>query len=57
MGKGYKVEDVLAEKVVNGKMHYRIKWEGYGSQYNSWEVEENLSKDLIEFWLGKKKER
>lgn len=47
MGKSYKVEDVVGEKVIDGKIHYRIKWEGYESKSNSWEAEENLSKDLI----------
>lgn len=47
MGKGYKVEDVIGEKLINGKVHYRIKWQGWDTKYNSWEAEENLSKDLI----------
>ena len=34
---GYTVEAILAQKVVKGKPHYRLKWQGYGADEATWE--------------------
>ena len=31
------VEEILDSKMINRKLKYLIKWEGYGIEHNSWE--------------------
>jgi hypothetical protein len=38
------VEAVLGRKMVKGKMHYLIKWEGWHESWNSWEPEDCILK-------------
>ena len=38
----YKVENILNSKLVRGKVHYLVKWEGYSDKHNSWEPESNV---------------
>ncbi|KAI5169736.1 hypothetical protein PAEPH01_0955 [Pancytospora epiphaga] len=43
----YDVEDIVDDRVVNGKKQYFIKWAGYASKYNTWEYEENILSDEL----------
>ena len=31
------VEEILDSKVMNRKLRYLVKWEGFGVEHNSWE--------------------
>ena len=42
------MEEVLDSKVINQKLCYLVKWEGYRIEYNSWEPQENIhTLDLV----------
>jgi Chromo (CHRromatin Organisation MOdifier) domain len=42
------VEEVLDSKVINWKLRYLIKWEGFGIEHNSWEPWDSIhAPDLI----------
>ena len=43
----YEVEKILKFQTKNGKRQYLIKWKNFPSSSNSWEPEENLTKDLV----------
>ncbi|GBP19811.1 Chromobox protein homolog 5 [Eumeta japonica] len=44
----YEVEKVIDSKKVKGKIHYLIRWKGYGADSDTWEPENTLScPDLI----------
>jgi hypothetical protein len=45
LDKTYKVEKLIGKAVSAQQNWYYIKWEGYGSQANSWTTEENMSCD------------
>ncbi|CAC5404427.1 unnamed protein product [Mytilus coruscus] len=46
----YLVERIVKAKRINNKMHYYIKWLGFGNRSNSWEPEENIPPELrLEF--------
>ena len=34
--------EILDSRVINRKLHYLIKWEGYGTEHNSWEPADNV---------------
>ena len=36
------VEQILDSKVINWKLCYLVKWEGFGMEHNSWEPQNNL---------------
>ena len=36
------VEEILDSRVINWKLHYLVKWEGYGIKHNSWEPADNV---------------
>ena len=39
----YTIEALLSKRFSsNGAIEYLVKWEGYGSEYNTWEPEENI---------------
>ena len=40
--KEFIVEEILDSRVINQKLHYLIKWEGYGIKHNSWEPADNV---------------
>ncbi|CAC5397899.1 CBX5 [Mytilus coruscus] len=42
----YLVERIVNAKRINNKMHYYIKWLGFGNRSNSWEPEENIPPEL-----------
>ena len=33
----FEVEEILDSKMFRGKLRYKIKWEGYGPEHNTWE--------------------
>lgn len=38
----YVVESIIGKKVVNGKLYYRVKWEGYPESDSTWEKPAHL---------------
>ena len=36
------VEEILDSWMINQKLRYLVKWEGFGIEYNSWEPWDNL---------------
>ena len=40
--KEFIVEEILDSRVINQKLHYLIKWEGYGIEHNSWEPADDV---------------
>jgi hypothetical protein len=38
----YIVEEILDSKMMNRKLRYLVKWEGYGVEHNSWEPWDNI---------------
>lgn len=38
----YKVEKIVGKDVIDGEIHYQVKWLGYPSSENTWEPIENL---------------
>jgi len=42
---------VLDRQLINGKLHYLIKWSGYGDEENTWEPETNLGSELLGEYL------
>ncbi|CAC5388195.1 unnamed protein product [Mytilus coruscus] len=42
----YLVERIVKAKRINNKMHYYIKWLGFGNRSNSWEPEESIPPEL-----------
>ena len=36
------VEEILDSKMINRKLRYLVKWEGYGVEHNSWEPWDNV---------------
>ena len=42
------MEEILDSKVINRKLRYLVKWEGYRIKHNSWEPQENVhALDLV----------
>ena len=37
---------------MQGRVEYLIKWQGYKSDENTWEPEDNVSEDLVTPWAG-----
>lgn len=43
----YEIEEIVKDRIVNGKKQYFIKWVGYPSSDNTWEDADNIySEDL-----------
>ncbi|TGO86369.1 hypothetical protein BPOR_0310g00080 [Botrytis porri] len=42
----YEVEAILDKRKVRGKVQYRVKWEGWEANYNTWEPAEMLECDV-----------
>jgi hypothetical protein len=36
------VEETLNSKIMNQKLRYLVKWEGFGMEHNSWEPWDNV---------------
>ena len=43
----YEVETILNSCMFWRKLQYLIKWEGYGTEHNSWEYKEDISADEL----------
>ena len=46
----YNIEKILDRRKINGKLEYKIKWEGYPMNQSTWEPMENLitAKELVD---------
>jgi len=46
------VEEILDSRMVNRKLHYLLKWEGFGVEHNSWEPWDNVhaSELVVDFY-------
>ena len=40
--KEFIIEKILDSQIINQKLHYLIKWEGYGIEHNSWEPADDV---------------
>ena len=40
----------MGHKIQGGKNYYYIHWKGYPVEDDSWELEENLTKDTLADW-------
>ena len=40
--KEFIVEEILDSRVINWKLHYLVKWEGYKIKHNSWEPVDDI---------------
>ena len=49
-GEFYNIEKILDRRKTNGKLEYKIKWEGYPMNQSTWEPMKNLesAKELVE---------
>jgi len=43
LNKEYQVENILEKRMISEKAHYLIKWKGYNTSENTWELIENLN--------------
>ena len=42
------VEDILDSRMINRKLRYLVKWDGFGIEHNSWEPWDNIyAQDLV----------
>src|SRR5436190_15739248 len=46
----YPVDRVMGHKVIDGKHYYYIHWKGYPAEDDTWEPEENLTKETLDLW-------
>ncbi|XP_038077745.1 M-phase phosphoprotein 8-like isoform X2 [Patiria miniata] len=55
----YEVEKILGVTKHEGKPLYRVRWQGYGPEEDTWEPRENLltCEDLVEEFIEKQKQR
>ncbi len=53
----FSVEEILNDKIVDGKLLYLVKWRGFSLKQSSWQPEEHLKNapDQILLWKDKKK--
>jgi len=43
LNKEYQVENILEKQMISEKAHYLIRWKGYNTSENTWELIENLN--------------
>jgi ATPase subunit of ABC transporter with duplicated ATPase domains len=55
----YNVDKILDIQVHNGVEHYLVKWEGYGSDQNTWEPLKSFSPNysLVDEFLAERKQK
>jgi len=48
----YKVEEILDSKMFRGRLHFLIKWKGYGREHDAWEyaTEVHAPKRVADFY-------
>lgn len=52
----YEVEDIVGEKMENGKKYYYLKWKGWPSSSNTWELASSLNcPDVLKNYQAKQK--
>lgn len=52
----YEVEDIVGEKLENGKKYYYLKWKGWPSSSNTWELATSLNcPDVLKNYQAKQK--
>ena len=51
----FKVEKLLKTKTVKGQVYYLVKWEGWATEFNSWEPKENVGLPLIQKFESERK--
>ena len=50
---GVVVEEILDSRMLNWKLCYLVKWEGFGVEHNSWEPWDNVHvPELVVFSVG-----
>ena len=49
-GEFYNIEKIIGRRKNNGRLEYKIKWEGYPMNQSTWEPMKNLesAKELVE---------
>jgi hypothetical protein len=53
-GEHYEVEEILDSRLMRGKLHFLVKWKGYGYEENKWVREEELeAPDLLQDFYKK----
>ena len=53
----YPVDRVMGHKVIDGKHYYYIHWKDYPAEDDTWEPEENLTKETLDLWRKSTKTR
>lgn len=55
----FEIEAILGDELIDGVVHYHVKWLGFGQEDNTWEPIENLAscQDLIDRYLEEKAKR
>ena len=46
----YPIDRVMGQKVIDGKHYYYIHWNDYPAEDDTWEPEENLTKETLDLW-------
>ena len=51
-GEEYLVEEFLDSKMFHGRLKFKIKWEGYGPEHDSWEyaTEVHAPQQVVDFY-------
>jgi hypothetical protein len=55
----FEVEEVKDKTIINGQIHYLVKWEGWPTEYNQWIPEEDMdnSRQAIQRYDKQQKRR
>ena len=53
----YPIDRVMGHKVIDEVNHYYIHWKDYSAEDDSWESEENLTKETLDLWRNVVKTR
>lgn len=50
----FNVEEILAEKKIDGKIHHLVKWEGYALYKATWEPRKHIGDEMLQQWKVRK---